>query len=93
VVGSKTKNNGDARNRTLQQTEAKATFPVSIGITQCRLGVLISAEMPCTVVMKEDAAPEIGLGIKRVMAVVLRISWTPRECGLTFCSGVNRSGR
>jgi hypothetical protein len=35
-------------------------------------GVLVSAGMTCTVVMKEGAAPEIGLGIKKVMAAVFR---------------------
>jgi hypothetical protein len=29
------------------------------------------AEMTCTVVMKEGAAPEIGLGIKKVLAAIL----------------------
>jgi hypothetical protein len=35
-------------------------------------GVLISAGMTCTIVMKEGAAPQIGLGIKKAMAAILR---------------------
>jgi hypothetical protein len=34
-------------------------------------GVLISAGMTCTVVMKDGAGPEIGLDIKKVMTAIL----------------------
>jgi hypothetical protein len=34
-------------------------------------GVLVSAGMTCTVVIKEGAAPQIGLVIKRIMTAIL----------------------
>ena len=40
-------------------------------LTHVPPGVLISAGMTCTVVMKDGAAPEIGLGIKKVMTAIL----------------------
>jgi hypothetical protein len=36
--------------------------------------VLISAGMTCTVVMKEGAAPQIGLGIRKAMAAIFGAS-------------------
>jgi hypothetical protein len=33
-------------------------------------GVLVSAGMTCTVVIKEGAAPQIGQGIKKVMTAI-----------------------
>jgi multidrug resistance efflux pump len=46
-------------------------IPVTIDLTHVPPGVLISAGMTCTVVMKDGAAPEIGLGIKKVMTAIL----------------------
>jgi hypothetical protein len=40
----------------------------------CCDGTLVSAGMTCTVVIKEGAAPEIGLGIKKVMAAIFGAS-------------------
>jgi hypothetical protein len=34
-------------------------------------GVLISAGMTCTVVIKEGAAPKLGLGIRKAIAAIL----------------------
>ena len=42
----------------------------TVHITHVPPGVLVSAGMTCTVVMKEGAAPEIGLGIKKAMAAI-----------------------
>src|SRR5260370_20471472 len=44
--------------------------PVTVHITHVPPGVLGSAGMTCTVVMNERAGPQIGLGIKQVMAAV-----------------------
>jgi hypothetical protein len=44
-------------------------IPVGIHVTHVPPGVLISAGMTCTVVMKEGAAPEIGLGIRTWVTV------------------------
>jgi multidrug resistance efflux pump len=45
-------------------------IPVRIRLTHVPPGVLVSAGMTCTVVMKEGAAPEIGRGIRKVMAAI-----------------------
>jgi multidrug resistance efflux pump len=45
-------------------------IPVRIHITHVPPGVLISAGMTCTVVIKEGAAPQIGRSIKKVMAAI-----------------------
>jgi multidrug resistance efflux pump len=45
-------------------------IPVRVHITHVPPGVLVSAGMTCTVVMKEGAGPEIGLGIKKAMAAI-----------------------
>ena len=46
-------------------------IPVRIHITHVPPGVLISAGMTCTVVIKDGAAPAIGTGVKKVMAAFL----------------------
>src|SRR5262249_23624709 len=49
-------------------------------LTQVPPGVLISAGMTCTVVIKQGAAPEIARGIKKVMTAFLehlRVSAMP----------------
>ena len=45
-------------------------IPVRIHITHVPPGVLISAGMTCTVVIKDGAAPAIGRGFKKVMAAI-----------------------
>ena len=45
-------------------------IPVNIQLTHVPPSVLISAGMTCTVVMKEGAAPEIGLGIKKAVTAI-----------------------
>ena len=55
-------------NPTFTWVRLAQRVPVRIHLTQVPPGVLISAGMTCTVVIKESAAPEIGVGIKKVMA-------------------------
>jgi RND family efflux transporter MFP subunit len=57
-------------NPTFTWVRLAQRIPVGIHLTHVPPGVLISAGMTCTVVMKEGAAPEIGLGIKKVMAAI-----------------------
>jgi multidrug resistance efflux pump len=54
-------------NPTFTWVRLAQRIPVRIHITHVPPGVLISAGMTCTVVIKEGAAPQIGLGIKKVM--------------------------
>jgi multidrug resistance efflux pump len=54
-------------NPTFTWVRLAQRIPVGIHLTHVPPGVLISAGMTCTVVMKEGAVPEIGLGIKRVI--------------------------
>jgi multidrug resistance efflux pump len=58
-------------NPTFTWVRLAQRIPVSLRITHVPAGVLVSAGMTCTVVMKEGAAPEIGLGIKKVMTAIL----------------------
>ena len=57
-------------NPTFTWVRLAQRIPVSLQITHVPPGVLVSAGMTCTVVMKEGAAPEIGLGIKKVMTAI-----------------------
>jgi multidrug resistance efflux pump len=57
-------------NPTFTWVRLAQRIPVGIHLTHVPPGVLISAGMTCTVVMKEDAAPKIGLGIKKVMSAI-----------------------
>jgi multidrug resistance efflux pump len=59
-------------NPTFTWVRLAQRIPVSLHITHVPPGVLVSAGMTCTVVMKEGASPEIGLGIKKVMAAIFR---------------------
>ena len=61
-------------NPTFTWVRLAQRIPVRVHLTHVPPGVLISAGMTCTVVMKEGAAPEIGLGIKKVMAVIFGAS-------------------
>jgi multidrug resistance efflux pump len=57
-------------NPTFTWVRLAQRIPVGIHLTHVPPGVLISAGMTCTVVMKEGAAPEIGLGIRKVLAAI-----------------------
>jgi multidrug resistance efflux pump len=60
-------------NPTFTWVRLAQRVPVRIHLTHVPPGVLISAGMTCTVVMKEGAAPVIGLGIKKVVTAILRV--------------------
>jgi len=47
-------------------------IPVRVHITHVPPGVLVSAGMTCTVVIKKGTAPQIGLGMKKVMTAIFR---------------------
>jgi multidrug resistance efflux pump len=57
-------------NPTFTWVRLAQRIPVTVHITHVPPGVLVSAGMTCTVVMKEGAAPKIGLGIKKAMAAI-----------------------
>ena len=58
-------------NPTFTWVRLAQRVPVRIHLMHVPPSVLISAGMTCTVVMKERAAPEIGLGIKKAIATIL----------------------
>jgi len=55
-------------NPTFTWVRLAQRIPVRIRLTQVPQGVLISAGMTCTVIMRDGAAPEIGVGIKKAIA-------------------------
>jgi multidrug resistance efflux pump len=55
-------------NPTFTWVRLAQRIPVGIHLTHVPPGVLISAGMTCTVVIKEGTAPEDGLGIKKVVS-------------------------
>src|SRR3989440_4085263 len=57
-------------NPTFTWVRLAQRIPVGIHLTHVPPGVLVSAGMTCTVVMKEGEAPEIGLGFKKVMTAI-----------------------
>jgi multidrug resistance efflux pump len=57
-------------NPTFTWVRLAQRIPVSLHITHVPPGVLVSAGMTCTVVMKEGAAPQIGRAIKKVMTAI-----------------------
>ncbi len=57
-------------NPTFTWVRLAQRIPVRVQITHVPPGVLVSAGMTCTVVIKEGAAPQLGLGIKKVMAAI-----------------------
>jgi len=57
-------------NPTFTWVRLAQRVPVRIRLTHVPPGVLISAGMTCTVVMKEGAAPVIGLGLKKVVTAI-----------------------
>jgi multidrug resistance efflux pump len=58
-------------NPTFTWVRLAQRIPVRIRITHVPPGVLISAGMTCTVVIKEGGAPTIGLGVKKVITAIL----------------------
>jgi multidrug resistance efflux pump len=58
-------------NPTFTWVRLAQRVPVTVQLTHVPTGVLISAGMTCTVVIKEGAAPEIGRGIKKVVRTIL----------------------
>jgi multidrug resistance efflux pump len=54
-------------NPTFTWVRLAQRIPVTVHLTHVPPGVLVSAGMTCTLVLKEGAAPKIGLGIKKVM--------------------------
>src|SRR4030081_826154 len=61
-------------NPTFTWVRLAQRIPVTIDLTRVPPGVLISAGMTCTVVMKEGAGPEVGLGIKKIVTSFLKAS-------------------
>jgi multidrug resistance efflux pump len=57
-------------NPTFTWVRLAQRIPVRVQITHVPPGVLVSAGMTCTVVIKEGAAPQIGLGIKKAMTAI-----------------------
>jgi multidrug resistance efflux pump len=60
-------------NPTFTWVRLAQRIPVTVHLTHVPPGVLISAGMTCTVVMKEGAVPEIGLGIKKVVTAIFGV--------------------
>jgi multidrug resistance efflux pump len=57
-------------NPTFTWVRLAQRIPVRVHITHVPPGVLVSAGMTCTVVIKEGAAAQIGLGMKKVMTAI-----------------------
>ena len=57
-------------NPTFTWVRLAQRIPVTVHLTHVPPGVLVSAGMTCTVVIKEGAAPEIGTGLKKVMTAI-----------------------
>src|SRR5712672_2173818 len=57
-------------NPTFTWVRLAQRIPVTVHITHVPEGVLVSAGMTCTVVMKEGAAPQIGRSFKKIMAAI-----------------------
>jgi multidrug resistance efflux pump len=57
-------------NPTFTWVRLAQRIPVRVHITHVPPGVLVSAGMTCTVVIKEGAAPAIGTGLKKVMTAI-----------------------
>jgi multidrug resistance efflux pump len=61
-------------NPTFTWVRLAQRIPVRVHITHVPPGVLISAGMTCTVVIKEGAAPQIGRSIRKVMTAIFGTS-------------------
>jgi multidrug resistance efflux pump len=57
-------------NPTFTWVRLAQRIPVRIRLTQVPPGVLVSAGMTCTVIMKEGAAPAIGVGFQNLIASI-----------------------
>ncbi len=57
-------------NPTFTWVRLAQRIPVRVQITHVPPGVVVSAGMTCTVVIKEGAAPQIGTGIKKALAAI-----------------------
>jgi RND family efflux transporter MFP subunit len=57
-------------NPTFTWVRLAQRIPVTVHVTHVPPGVLVSAGMTCTVVMKEGAPPEIGLSLKKAVAAI-----------------------
>ena len=57
-------------NPTFTWVRLAQRIPVRIQLTHVPPGVLISAGMTCTVIMKDGAAPQIGDGIRKAIAAI-----------------------
>jgi multidrug resistance efflux pump len=57
-------------NPTFTWVRLAQRIPVRVHITHVPPGVLVSAGMTCTVVIKEGAAPAIGVGFKNLIASI-----------------------
>ena len=57
-------------NPTFTWVRLAQRIPVRVQITHVPPGVLVSAGMTCTVVIKEGAAPEIGSGVKKLITAL-----------------------
>jgi multidrug resistance efflux pump len=57
-------------NPTFTWVRLAQRIPVRVHITHVPPGVLVSAGMTCTVVIKEGAAPQIGLGIRIAITAI-----------------------
>jgi multidrug resistance efflux pump len=57
-------------NPTFTWVRLAQRIPITVHLTHVPPGVLISAGMTATVVIKDGAAPEIGIGVKKVMTAI-----------------------
>jgi multidrug resistance efflux pump len=57
-------------NPTFTWVRLAQRIPVRVHITHVPPGVLVSAGMTCTVVIKEGATPQLGTGMKKVMTAI-----------------------
>jgi multidrug resistance efflux pump len=57
-------------NPTFTWVRLAQRIPVNLHLTQVPPGVLVSAGMTCTVVMKDGAGPKVGLAVKTILAAL-----------------------
>jgi multidrug resistance efflux pump len=60
----------DGINPTFTWARLAQRIPVTVHLTHVPPGVVVSAGMTCTVVIKEGAGPEIGAGVKKLIAAL-----------------------
>jgi multidrug resistance efflux pump len=61
-------------NPTFTWVRLAQRIPVTVNLTHVPSSVLVSAGMTCTVVMKEDAPPEFGLRLKKIVTAIFGTS-------------------